>query len=544
MKQWAEIRLTGQAQDPTPRNVGPDLWNTVTDVVFRDGAAQPTRARKVGFHGKYESSPPNIYYLRDIAVSYRGRNSAGPMAKTFWTYGGLAAYGSYFPYLFYRDWDGTAISNITPAVWSGLASLDNITGGEINGCRVWNHHGAVAAGGGTGFYPVYYDFEAASLAAAATVLPGWNTSAGTAWRTWAIRPYRGFLVAMGKVVGDGGTVASYPHTVFWSDASATGIPSTWTASSTNMAGETEIDSHGGNLIDGIKLGDDFIIFKERACYRMSYVGGTGVFAFRLMNADRGMGVQNGGANVGGRLIVAGGDDVYALAPDGSAESLMTARMRRTYAALAEDRTTNQGDFQVSYSSPTREVFVTTNTYGFILDLDSGQWGHIDLTSDGDVPNGVNNVRSIPYHASIGGISHVSDASYVWFFGNGTSDDSAICWDDPDATTADYPLTGGSDLTKYALDLGDPVNYKLAHRIRLIVEAATGETFTVSVTGKDSPAGTTVSSASATWTAGTTRDIGLSVQGRFFDVTVTNAPQNLTPWKLSGFDIEFSPAGAW
>lgn len=543
MKQWAEIRLTGQAQDPTPRNVGPDLWNTVTDAVFRDGAAQPVRSIYTAFSGNYSGG---LYYLHDVAVGRRAVGAVDPEVIFFFTEG-MDKWAPFSPRLLRRTYTGAASATITPTEWdAGYRFWNRPTGGIINGCVVWNYDGWLVdqSGNARGPFPAYYDCNAATMAATASILPGWPTSWPTAWTARSVRPHKDFLIAMFKRVWtDATTVTPYPDTVFWSDAAAGGIPSTWTASSTNMAGEAEIDAFGGALVDGYTLGDDFILFKERASYRMTYVGGTGVFAFRRLNSERGMRTQDAAAYCKGRLIVAGGDDVYALSPDGSTESLMTDTIRRVYANEVQRRDTYIR-LPVCYSGLTNEILVgfSHGTYpieeAYVYDIASGKWGHVDLTFDGAI-DGFGNMRQLQSKGALVDKTYPGVTDWAWFINSGEVTNAARVWAEGGTGSR-----GTATLTKYALDLGDPVNYKLAHRIRLIVEAAAGEAFTVSVTGKDSPAGTTVSSASATWTAGTTRDIGLSVQGRFFDVTVTNAPQNLTPWKLSGFDIEFSPAGAW
>lgn len=549
MKQWAEVRLSGQALDPTPRNVGPDLWNTVTDVVFRDGAAQPTRGQFVPFSTNYTGSG---HYLHDVALAKRSVTAAEPVSLVFFTESTSYKYPPFAPILKRLNYAGGYEATITPTDWIGNEFFQGRpTGGILNGCVVWNYDGWLedSLGSPSGCFPAYYDCNAATLAGAASVLPGWSTSWPTAWTARSVRPFGNFLVAMFKRVWtDESTVTPYPHTVFWSDAAAGGIPSTWTASSTNMAGETELEPHGGSLIDGYPLGNDFILFKEQASYRMSYVGGTGVFAFSRLNADRGMRTQGAATNIEGRLVVADAAGVYALSPDGSTEELMTDTVRRAYTLQAVKNGTGVRT-QIAYSTLRNELLVAMS-YGlypidmaWVLDLATGKWGHADLTFDGTYNGWVNMKEFLGQELNSSPGSPFLDRN-PWFIGNGTDDDCVFIWQgSKNFPSAGIP-SGTASLTKYALDLGDPVNYKLAHRIRLIVEAAAGEVFTVSVTGKDSPAGTTVSSASATWTAGTTRDIGLSVQGRFFDVTITNAPSNLTQWKLSGFDIEFSKAGAW
>lgn len=103
-----------------------------------------------------------------------------------------------------------------------------------------------------------------------------------------IRPFKAFMVAMN--LNDGGT--DLPTTVRWSNESEPNqVPDSWVPSTTNLAGENYFTAEDGEIIDGLELGDVFIIYTNRSAYEMQFIGGNEVFAFRkftdngLLNRD-------------------------------------------------------------------------------------------------------------------------------------------------------------------------------------------------------------------------------------------------------------------
>lgn len=105
-------------------------------------------------------------------------------------------------------------------------------------------------------------------------LPNWP--ADTLCRI--IRPFKNFLIAMD--VTKSGT--RFPHMVKWSHSAVPGaVPSSWDETDPTLdAGEDELtDTKSGFIVDGLQLGDSFIIYKEASVHSMRFVGGTFIFAF-------------------------------------------------------------------------------------------------------------------------------------------------------------------------------------------------------------------------------------------------------------------------
>lgn len=123
-----------------------------------------------------------------------------------------------------------------------------------------------------------------------------------------VRSYKNYLIALNTTVS--GT--NYPTTVKWSSPADPGqVPFTWDITdATNDAGETYLADTGGAILDGRKLRDSFIIYKEDSVYSMSYVGGVYVFSFRQLFDDIGALSKHCVAEFDGNHFVVGQGDVY------------------------------------------------------------------------------------------------------------------------------------------------------------------------------------------------------------------------------------------
>lgn len=81
----------------------------------------------------------------------------------------------------------------------------------------------------------------------------------------------------------------YPHNVAWSAAAEPGsIPSYFTASATNDAGDVDLAETPGSMVDCLPLGDINIIYKEDALYAQQYIGGNDVFRFERIPGEQGL----------------------------------------------------------------------------------------------------------------------------------------------------------------------------------------------------------------------------------------------------------------
>lgn len=104
-------------------------------------------------------------------------------------------------------------------------------------------------------------------------LPNWDTD----WRCYYLRQFKSFLIALNIIDG----TDLYPHKMKWSAPAGPGaVPSTWDASDpTNEAGEFDFaDTQHGELTGGLELGEQFLVYKQRAIWTFSYVGGIDILS--------------------------------------------------------------------------------------------------------------------------------------------------------------------------------------------------------------------------------------------------------------------------
>lgn len=135
-------------------------------------------------------------------------------------------------------------------------------------------------------------------------LPNWPSNS----RCKIMRPFKNYLVALNISKSS----VDFPTVVKWSSPADPGqVPFTWDETDpTNDAGETSLADTSGAIVDGAKLRDYFIIYKEDSVYLMRYIGGVFVFAFQQLFNDIGIMATNCVAEFDGSHFVVGIGDVY------------------------------------------------------------------------------------------------------------------------------------------------------------------------------------------------------------------------------------------
>lgn len=205
--------------------------------------------------------------------------------------------------------DGSTRTEITPgSLFTG--SRDNRwSGGTLGGVLVMNNFAD---------QPCYWGGNTANNLA---TLPGWNS----AWRASVIRPFKEYLIAL-DITKSG---VRYANMVKWSAAAEPGtVPTSWDeADPTIDAGEVDLAEETSILMDGLALGDMFVIYKERALYAMTYGGFPFVWTFRKLPGDVGT-IARGcvAAFPGGHVSLTAGD-VIAHAGQGP-QSIIDGRNRK------------------------------------------------------------------------------------------------------------------------------------------------------------------------------------------------------------------------
>lgn len=267
-----------------------NAWTDGRNVRFRDGAVEK-------FTGHIEVyATPNVapYFLLPVP---------SPTAF-FWVYAGLAKVGAT---------DGSTHADITRAVGGDYTTDANIgwTGTVFEGFAILNNGADIP------------QMWTPSLANDLVNLTAWDTN----WRARSLRSIKRYLVALDITK----TATRHPYMIKWShQAPSNSVPTSWNeADQTVDAGEWNLSSEGGFILDAIPLRDDLIVYKESQTWLMQYIGGIEVFRFLKKFGEIGALSRKCAIEFfSGKHCVFAGDDL--ILHDGQqAVSLLTDKMRKS-----------------------------------------------------------------------------------------------------------------------------------------------------------------------------------------------------------------------
>ena len=124
----------------------------------------------------------------------------------------------------------------------------------------------------------------------------------------SISAFRTFLVGLNWTKDS----VEHPRLVKWStEAASFNAPNTWNeADATLDAGEYQLIETTGPILDGLPLGDSFIIYKEDSTYIMNYVGTPYIFSFKTLSPTIGLLTKNAVKEYEGGHFFIGNSDCY------------------------------------------------------------------------------------------------------------------------------------------------------------------------------------------------------------------------------------------
>ena len=140
-----------------------------------------------------------------------------------------------------------------------------------------------------------------------------------------LRSFRTFLVGLNWT-----RTNEEPRLVKWStEASFGSPPSTWVETDNTLdAGEYELSDTPGDIIDGLPLGDSFLIYKDDSIYVMNYIGTPYIFSFKLLSPTIGLLSKGALAEFEGGHFFMGNSDFYVCNGQ-NVTPLLSDKLRRT-----------------------------------------------------------------------------------------------------------------------------------------------------------------------------------------------------------------------
>lgn len=271
--QRQEIKnAVGVYTDPNPSDLPLNAWNDGRNVRFKDGKAIKAQGHEAVF-GEIPGESPAQYAMPYLSDS-----------TPFW----FVCTGDKI----YRT-EGLVYLDVSRVGDPYLADLDfRWNGGFLSGVAVLNNGRDVPQRSSPSLGNEFADLE--------------NWPEGL--RAKVVRPFKNYLVALNITKSS----VNMPTVVKWSSPADPGsVPFTWDETDpTNDAGENPLADTSGAIVDGRKLRDQFIIYKEDSVYSMRYVGGVYVFQFQQLFDDVGMISTNCVAEFDGKHFVVGQGDCY------------------------------------------------------------------------------------------------------------------------------------------------------------------------------------------------------------------------------------------
>lgn len=413
--------------------------------------------------------------------------------------------------------------------------VNNWTGCVFGGIPILN------AGDGT-HIPMYWD---QSLASKFVDLTAWPVA--TYCRV--IRSYAPYLIALGITDARG----SLPYMVKWSnEADAGSLPSTWNpADATQSAGEYNLSDGQDIIIDGLKLRDSFMIYKEASIWRMDKIGGNFVFSFRQVLGISGAMNRNCIVELDGYHCVLTGSDV--ILHDGQQGTSILDKLSRRYLFQSIDVNAKPRCFL--FKNPfLNEVYICYPAIGASVCNRAMVFNYKDRTvSFREMPN-VN-------HADVGLVDNT--LGNTWNSDGDQWDSDLTVWDGPDYTPdTQRVIMASSNVKLYMLDAtatfdGQMVNaylerrglsfdapeaIKLVRGIRPRITGNVGQTIIIKIGYADDPYADPIYPVTMTHTIGQTVADDCFVSGRYIAIRFESG--TAAQWRLDSFTLDIETAGMW
>jgi len=335
-----------------------------------------------------------------------------------------------------------------------------------------------------------------------------------------------------------------------------GINSNWDYTDATLeAGDTTLAETDGKVVDGLAMGDSFIIYKEDSVWGMQLIGGQFVFRFYKIFSDVGLLNVNCVASFEGKHFVVGPNDIY-VHNGSSKESVIDDRVRGTIYSRINDTYITRSFVVPDYRN--REVLFC------YCNASSGS-AYPDEALVYNWDSGEISFRSLYGTAAIG-YGEVSDAPTevsAWDSDAGSWNSDSSEWGEvagkpterrmliPHTTGQKFYADGRGEtdggtafrafVERVGLDFNDPRGIKHLYAIRPTI-MGTG-TVSIYAGGEKNPGEGYTWYGPKTFTIGTDHRVDFrGVSGRALSVRFESTADS--NWELEGYQIEGTVKGAY
>lgn len=375
-----------------------------------------------------------------------------------------------------------------------------------------------------------------------------------------IRSFAGALFALNVTEGS----TNYKCMVRGSTSADPGtLPSSWDYTSTtndSIRVEGKLSETPDAIVDGLALGDVFMIYKENSTYSMRFTGGEDIYAFDLVTRESGALAVNcvtefegGGGFPAGHAVFADGDLVINTGA-GSPISIVTRRWRQwLFNNLDSDN--RQKSFVVT-NKHCKEVWFCFPTIGSTWCNQALVWNYGENTlGERQLPNlahansGVLNISDIDTWDSR---TDTWDAAYQVWGSNDYSKASKrvmMASTDTGLYLADSGVSfNGSPMTAYLEHTGmdfkeiglGPERVKWCNRVRLRVDAQAGTVLNIYVGSQNDLEDAINWGTVMSFTVGTDKWVEPDAAGAFLAIKIESVAQS--PWRIAQFEMDIEDVG--
>ncbi len=386
-----------------------------------------------------------------------------------------------------------------------------------------------------------------------TDVTDWDNAYGSTYRAESIRSHKNFLFAMN--ITEAGV--SYNKLVHWSHPAEPGLPPpTWKyREPDNLSGRIDIAETDGQVLDGLTLGDSFVVYKTDSVWKFTFIGGNAVFRKTRIQSLPGMLSRKCMVNVdieGGSHVVLHNDDIY-IHNGQTYKSLVTDRVRERVLSLISPA--NYQNCFVTRDSYYKEVWVCVPAIdsvggeaglAAVWSWEDDTWTFRDLpnlfcASEGEVVspgrtlinNAVGTIGSD--HTLINAVSNTPKNVVLV----GGSDNQKLLQFDTGLTNNGVPFL--SQVQREFLQVNDEIQFNTVDTLFITAEFTGGNSEIQVKMGSHKTMRSPVRwGKSRTFDIKTDRKVNPRVTGAYHAIDIRD--DTGTGWGLSGIKFEHFPAG--
>ena len=372
-----------------------------------------------------------------------------------------------------------------------------------------------------------------------------------------IRSFKTFLVGLNwtNVVARNN---AEPRLVKWStEASYFTAPVTWDSSDATLdAGEYELADTPGVILDGLPLGDSFIIYKNDSIYIMNYVGTPYIFSFKLLSPTIGALCKNSVVDFENGHFFMGNSNFY-LCNGQTVTPLLTGKLRRAVFDVIVAGDLNDPSWEKSFvvaDHVHKEILACYPTEGSTVVNKAVIWNWEKNTFT---------FRDLPTTSHISnGILAANPGGKLWSGSTKTWNEDSEAWGSSDydthlenlvfadvSNTKFYRDNAGnqedtSNMTAYiersGYDLGDPQSVKFVSAVYPQIEVSGNNTVNVYIGKQMSTEDAITWEGPAAFNPNSQSKVSCRVSGKYFGVKVESTTD--IDWRLHGLAFEVQQSG--